>query len=103
MSVGFLDSGRSLGVDKLRIIIDNYPDLSLTWLVTGEGAMIKEEISKTEVKIIYKSDPKDVEIMQLQRDKIKFLEEKLKQRDIEVLDYAQIAGTPYTANPRQKP
>ena len=25
-SVGFLDSGKSLGVDKLRIIIDNYPD-----------------------------------------------------------------------------
>lgn len=40
-SVGFLDSGRSLGADKLRTIIDNYPDLSLEWLVLDKGDMTK--------------------------------------------------------------
>lgn len=42
-SVGFLDSGKSLGVDKVRVIIDNYPDLSLRWLVFDEGDMIVDK------------------------------------------------------------
>lgn len=32
-SVGFLDSGKSLGVDKLRIILDNYPDFDPSLLL----------------------------------------------------------------------
>ena len=41
LSVGFLDSGNSLVVDKLKKIINTYPDLNLEWVVTGEGSMIK--------------------------------------------------------------
>ena len=40
LSVGFLDSGNSLGVDKARIIINTYPDINLEWLVLGKGKMI---------------------------------------------------------------
>ena len=40
LSVGFLDSGSSLGVDKLRLIVDYYPDLNLTWIVSDTGDMI---------------------------------------------------------------
>lgn len=43
LSVGFLDSGKSLGVDKMRIIINTYPELNMDWLVMGRGPMIKEE------------------------------------------------------------
>lgn len=42
LSVGFLDSGRSLGADKVRIIINEFPDLSLNWLVLDCGDMIVE-------------------------------------------------------------
>lgn len=42
LSIGFLDSGNSLGVDKLKIIINSYPDLSLRWLVLDEGEMIEK-------------------------------------------------------------
>jgi len=42
LSTGFLDSGNSLGVDKLRIIIDNYPDFNPEWLLTNKGSMLKE-------------------------------------------------------------
>lgn len=42
-SVGFLDSGSSLGVDKLKIIIDNYRDLNLEWFFNDAAKMIKEE------------------------------------------------------------
>ena len=43
LSVGFLDSGSSLGVDKARIIINKYPDISLNWLVMGKGEMLSTD------------------------------------------------------------
>lgn len=43
LSIGFLDSGRSLGVDKARIIINAYPDINLNWLILGEGDMLRSD------------------------------------------------------------
>ena len=43
LSVGFLDSGKSLGVDKAKIIINKFPDLSLEWLVMDKGNMLNTE------------------------------------------------------------
>lgn len=39
-SNGFLTAGKHIGSDNLKIIIDNYPDLSLEWLVMDKGDMI---------------------------------------------------------------
>ena len=44
-SMGFLDSGNSVGVDKAKIIINKYPDISLEWLVLGKGEMLKTEFT----------------------------------------------------------
>jgi len=33
LSKGFLDKGASLGVDKLKVIVDNYPDFNPMWLL----------------------------------------------------------------------
>jgi hypothetical protein len=44
LSNGFLDSGNSLGVDKLKIIISKYPDINLNWLVSDQGEMIKTDL-----------------------------------------------------------
>lgn len=41
LSNGFLDSGKYIGSDNLKIIIDTYPDISLDWLVMDTGEMIK--------------------------------------------------------------
>lgn len=41
LSIGFLDSGSSLGVDKARIIINTYPDININWLILGEGDMLR--------------------------------------------------------------
>lgn len=41
LSVGFLDSGKSLGVENLRNILDIYHDLNPTWFIPGDGAMLK--------------------------------------------------------------
>jgi hypothetical protein len=40
LSIGFLDSGNSLGVDKLKIIINKYSDINTDWLITGKGDML---------------------------------------------------------------
>lgn len=39
-SNGFLDSGKSFGTDKLTIILDNYRDINLRWLLYDEGEML---------------------------------------------------------------
>lgn len=40
LSMGFLDSGKSLGADKVRIIINTYPDINLAWLILDKGDML---------------------------------------------------------------
>jgi repressor LexA len=47
LSNGFLDKNRSIGSDKCEIISVCYPDLSLEWLITGNGEMIKPNIEDT--------------------------------------------------------
>lgn len=74
LSVGFLDSGNSLGVDKLRIIIDNYPDLNETWLITGAGNMIKNEttiqdVSEPKTSYGFKPDLKPLIPIDIQTEK----------------------------------
>lgn len=48
LSIGFLDSGSSLGVDKARIIINTYPDINLNWLILGEGDMLRSDADTQE-------------------------------------------------------
>jgi len=42
-SNGFLGSGKYFGTDKLTIILDNYQDLSLEWLLFGKGEMLLQQ------------------------------------------------------------
>ncbi len=38
---GYLDKVKELGADKIESIISSYPNLNLSWIITGEGPMIK--------------------------------------------------------------
>lgn len=40
ISNGYLNKVRSIGTDKLKIIINYYPQLNIYWLITGNGNMI---------------------------------------------------------------
>ena len=40
-SNGFLDKNRNIGSDKCEIISIEYPELSIEWLITGRGEMLK--------------------------------------------------------------
>jgi hypothetical protein len=43
MSNGYLDKVKDVGVSKVNLILDTYPDLSELWLIKGEGSMIKSK------------------------------------------------------------
>lgn len=55
LSVGFLDSGSSLGVDKLKVIIDNYHDLNLEWFFDDNSPMLHQDTDDSTRK--YKGIP----------------------------------------------
>lgn len=49
-SNGFLDKEGHIGSDKCERISYVYPDLSLEWLVTGKGVMLKRDTATVSIK-----------------------------------------------------
>jgi hypothetical protein len=44
VSNGYVNSiSKSIGLDKLELIIENYSKMSVEWLLTGKGPMLKSE------------------------------------------------------------
>ena len=44
LSNGFLDKEGSIGSDKCEKICYEYNDISVVWLITGKGPMLKEDV-----------------------------------------------------------
>lgn len=94
LSKGFLDKGNSLGVDKLRIIVDNYRDLNPVWIVTGNGDMLLSENtnSPTKSEMVDKMDlTKDPRLNVLSGSPERSLEyyEKFMQEQADMIDEYQ--------------
>ena len=94
-AIGFLDSGKSLGADKLETIIDNYPDLSLEWLVLGKGDMIKPTTITNGSGVVISGDNNtnnnNVDNRQYYSDspdvlkaQIEILDERIKEKDAQI-------------------
>ena len=43
LSNGYFTNAGAIGSDKIHNILSAYPDLSVEWLITGKGNMIKEK------------------------------------------------------------
>lgn len=43
LSNGYINNVKSIGTDKLIKIIKEYPQLSIEWILTGEGEMLKNK------------------------------------------------------------
>ena len=48
LSNGYLDKVKSIGADKIEIILNNFPDINLKWLITGNGAMLESGTVKND-------------------------------------------------------
>lgn len=75
LSNGFLDKSENISSQNLAIIISEYSDLSLEWLVTGRGQMLKEnspQKSDQDETICFACKAKDQQIIRLQERLIEF-------------------------------
>ena len=108
LTIGYINAIRvSIQPDKVQSIASCYPELNIGWLMTGEGEMLKsDETSKNNIKekavLIHQSDPKDLEIIQLQRQMISDRDKiiKLMEKRIEMLEQNQVCFYPkYEDNP----
>ncbi|AMA48089.1 hypothetical protein [Flavobacterium covae] len=83
LSVGFLDSGSSLGVDKLRLIIDNYPDLNVEWFVLDKGEMLKETFNLKPTTYLHDNIEEETNnndyLIEVQKKLIEKLEKEVKE------------------------
>lgn len=43
LSNGFLDKSENISSNNIEIIITNYADISVEWLITGKGEMLKDD------------------------------------------------------------
>lgn len=62
LSEGILRAGKDLGVDKIRTIKENYPDLNMDWVIYDEGNMILNTVS--EPSMSYENTPVEKSLKQ---------------------------------------
>lgn len=92
LSNGFLDKNENISSQNIEIIISVFPEISLEWLITGKGEMLRSESderpdgsgSATEIELlraairdketIIESQNKNIELLE---EKVEFLEERL--------------------------
>jgi len=46
LSEGILRAGKDLGVDKMSVIKEHYPDLNMDWLIYDEGNMLIDTVNE---------------------------------------------------------
>lgn len=79
--------------EVLVAITEMLVNVSIEWLITGRGNMLREEKpAQAEKSTIIQNDPKDAEIIALLKDKIRLLEEKIASHSMG-LDIARCADT----------
>ena len=95
VSSGYVSGMRqSIQPDKIESIAIHYPNLNTGWLLTGQGEMLNDNPNEgtiLEKKVIeIKSNPKDAEIIELQRQIIKDRDNTIKDRDNTIKDKIKI-------------
>lgn len=98
---GLIDNDKlsqQLSSDKIAIIIENYKDLNVEWLITGEGEMIKTDSFLTQNTVNEATTPynkiasttNDIAVNQLHHPK--YIEGILEEQFIPLLSFEATAG-----------
>lgn len=82
LSNGFLDKNENISSNNIEIIISNYSDISVEWLITGEGEMLKQDrIDEAPDEDLVKALNSTIDAQRItidaQRDTIIILKEKV--------------------------
>jgi len=78
-SMGYLDKRGAIGTDKYLKIIKYFPEISPMWLLSGEGDMLKSELTEQKFSNNDKYTASLEKINALQEDKIANLEKTIKE------------------------
>lgn len=85
--------------DVLIAITEMLVDVNATWILTGRGSMLRDELAPpvAEPTILYKSDPKDAEIIKakqmiIERDAELIISLRSKVKELEAKLYDHTAG-----------
>lgn len=88
-SNGYVNSiSKSIGLDKIELILENYPNLNIEWLLTGKGSMLKAD-AKTNISQIITGDSNiqsgnNTSITGDCKEKVQELQKQLKEKDKEI-------------------
>ena len=85
LSNGFLDKNDNISSQNIEIIISIFPEISLEWLITGKGEMLRTQRdeqpepsgSATEIELLRSAIRDKETIIDSQNKNIKLLEEKI--------------------------
>jgi hypothetical protein len=84
LSNGYINNIRvSIQPKTLDKIIAHYPELNIEWLITGQGEMIKNDLSVSSSLI----DDDKLRIIKMQEKIIKMYEEKIKLLETDIQKY----------------
>lgn len=93
VSNGYINSiSKSIGIDKLQLILEKYPNLNLEWLITGKGEMLRN----SEVKTIQEPQEKLQAVNEPQTEELekgKSLLEIIKNKDQIILQQMDLLHT----------
>lgn len=75
LSNGFLDKVKDVGASKLESILNSFPHINPEWLLTGKGEMLRDAVSKQEVKPdcteVVKDKNRIIELLELDNKRLK--------------------------------
>lgn len=84
-SNGYVNSiSKGIGEDKLFLILEKYPNLSVEWLLTGRGEMLKSDSLEVKKEVISSAEERVdrlLSIIESQQEVIKNLSEALIEAD----------------------
>ncbi len=53
LSNGYFNTGENVNSDKLHVIKSNFPDLDISWVITGDGSMFVDTEENEDLKALY--------------------------------------------------